>query len=337
MDNNFNLNSTSILQKIWLKRRLMLIVALIAVVVSLVVTLLIPNKFEARAVIMAPVANQISKEIFTSSLQNGLTVFGESEEAEQLEQIVTSRTLKDKVINSLNLWQLWGMDSTAKHGWAKMYSAYHDCVRVKMTKYQGVEVAVRNQSPELAARMANAVVDFSDSLMRAVKRQVAQRALQVYEEQYRLELEAITATEDSMRRVMLTGVTSPMMQTKEFAHAYAQATMAGNRGQMGRLEQQMLPVQELGSRFIRYRFELEHATENLMLLRNYLRVLQIEAKQDIPTQFVIDRAVVPDKKIAPKRILLVVLSTLSALLLAVVAMVCIDFFETSLSTLPKKP
>lgn len=333
MDNDFNLNSTLIITRLWEKRKVLLIVAAVAFVASTVVTLLIPNKYEATAIIMPPAANQTSKELFTASQQEGLTVFGENEEAEQFQQVITSRTLKDLVINRLNLWGMWGIDPQAPQARSKMYIAYDECVRVKSTKFQGVAISARDRSPELAAIIANTVVGYSDSLMRDVKRQVAQKALIAYQKQYNLELEAMVALQDSMRKVMVAGVTSPEMQSKEFTRAYVQALASGNSGYANKLDKQLAPIKEHGSKYIRYNYELEYAAENIVMLGNYLKVLRVEAAQEIPSQFVIDRAIAPDKKIAPKRSILVVLSTLSALLFAVFAIVIIELFNSKLRSI----
>lgn len=330
MNNDFNLNSTPIIQKMWEKRRLLLIVGVVAFVVSAVVTLFIRNTYEATAVIMPPTANQTSKELFTSSLQEGLTVFGESEEAEQFQQIIGSRTLKDLVINKLNLWSMWEINPEDPHANKLMYEMYDENIRVKSTKYQGVAVSVRDYSPELAAIIANTIVDFSDSLMRNVKKQVAQKALEVYEKQYNLELEAIDAMQDSMRNVMMAGVTSVEMQTKEITRAYMSAISSGNSTAANRIDKQMGLVRDHGSKYLRYKYLLEFASDNIVTLGNNLKVLRIEAQQDIPSQFVVDRAVAPDYKIAPKRSILVLVSTFAALFFAVFIIVILDFWSTSL-------
>lgn len=327
--NDFNLNATPIIAKIMAKGKLLIIVAVAAFVVSTVVVLLIPNRYEASALLMPQVANQISKEMFTAAKQEGLTVFGEKEESEQLRQIITSRTLKDMVIEQLDLWKLWGIDPNMKHARDKMYNSYNKSVKISSTQFQGVVVAARDQNPELAATIANTIVDLSDTLLRRVKKEIAQKALIAFEKQYNRELEAMVALEDSMRKAMIAGAVSPEMQAKEITRAYSGAITSGNTDNANKLSKLMEPIKQHGSKYIRYNYQLEYAAENIVLLGNHLKVLRVEAQQDIPSQFVIDRATVPDKKIAPKRTILVVLSTLAAVLCEIFVIVAIEFFNTS--------
>lgn len=330
MNNDFNLNSTPIIKKMWEKRMLLLIVGVAAFVISAVVTLFIKNTYEATAIIMPPVANQMSKELFTSSQQEGLTLFGESDEAEQFQQIIGSRTLKDLVIDRLNLWSMWSINPQDVHAKKIMYETYDENVKVKSTKFEGVAVSVRDYSPEMAAIIANTIVDFTDSLMRNVKKQVAQKALEAYEEQYNSELEAIDALQDSMHVVMMAGVTSVEMQTKELTRVYAGAISSGNSSVANRIEKEMEPLRQYGSKYLKYKYLLEFASDNIVTLSNYLKVLRIEAQQEIPSQFVVDRAVAPDSKIAPKRSILVLVSTFAAVFFAVFVVVILDFWSVSL-------
>jgi uncharacterized protein involved in exopolysaccharide biosynthesis len=104
---NFELNSTALLQSLWSYRKILLIVGVVAFILSAIAAFLITPKFKATAIIYPPVANQASKELITENKQEGLTVFGETEEAEQFLQILSSRTLKDSVIARLNLMEYW--------------------------------------------------------------------------------------------------------------------------------------------------------------------------------------------------------------------------------------
>jgi len=326
---NFELNSTALLQSLWSYRKILLIVGVVAFVVSAIAAFLITPKFKATAIIYPPTANQASKELFTENKQEGLTVFGETEEAEQFLQILSSRTLKDSVIARLNLMDYWDIKLSNVHKMHEVYTKFDQNIRTKPTQYQSVIIEVMDRDPVMAARIANAVVDISDTLMRSAKSQVAKKALAALEVQYNKGLEEMKAAEDSLTFVMQQGVVHLKKQTEQYYKDYTKALLANDKKAISILEKQIKPLQEYGSRYERYRNEIQDMALQLTELKLSLKVLRVEAEQSIPTQFVIDRAVAPDKKAYPKRSIVIALSTLSALFFAVFAIVVAEFIKHS--------
>lgn len=326
---NFELNSTALLQSLWSYRKTLFAVVFAAMLVSTIAAFLITPKFKATAIIYPPVANQASKDLLTENKQEGLTVFGETEEAEQFLQILSSRTLKDSVIARLSLMSYWDIQLTSKHKMHEVYSKFDQNVRTKPTQYQSVIVEVMDRDPEMAARIANAVVDVSDSLMRSAKSQIAKKALTALEEQYRIALDETKAVEDSLALVMQQGVVHLKMQAEQIYKDYTKALVSNDKRAISILEKQIKPLQLYGGKYERYRNEVQDMALQLAEIKKSLKVLRIEAAQTIPSQFVIDRAVAPDKKAYPKRSLVIILSTLSALLFAVFAIVFAEFIKHS--------
>lgn len=326
---NFELNSTALLRSLWSYRKIILIVGVVAFIVSAIAAFLIIPKFKATAIIYPPVANQASKELITENKQEGLTVFGETEEAEQFLQILSSRTLKDSVIARLNLIEYWDIKLSNIHKMHEVYTRFDQNIRTKPTQYQSVIIEVMDRDPEMAARIANAVVDISDTLMRSAKSQVAKKALAALEAQYNKGLEEMKAAEDSLTFVMQQGVVHLKKQAEQYYKDYTKALLTNDKKAIGILEKQIKPLQEYGSRYERYRNEVQDMALQLTELKLSLKVLRVEAEQSIPSQFVIDRAVAPDKKAYPKRSIVIVLSTLSALFFAVFAIVVAEFIKHS--------
>jgi uncharacterized protein involved in exopolysaccharide biosynthesis len=62
-----------------------------------------------------------------------------------------------------------------------------------------------------------------------------------------------------------------------------------------------------------------------------LHILRAEAQGIIPSQFVIDWAYPADKKAKPKKLVIVVAATLSALFFSLFLFVLVDFFRRSIN------
>lgn len=326
---NLNLNPLPLLGTLWGYRKVLLAVTLIAGISAAIVTLFITPKYKATAIIFPPAANQVSKELFTENKQEGITVFGDTQEAEQFLQILTSRTLKDSVIARLNLAEHWDIKS-GKGYKSKVYNRYNSNIRVRPTRYQSVVIEVMDPDPEMAARIANTIVDISDSTMRSVKAQVARKALVALEQQYELALTEIRSLEDSLTRVMQSGVVHLKMQTEQLYKAYINALVSGNTRSMTKLQPEFNRLKAYGSRYERFRNEIQDMAFQLTQIRQSLKVARVEAQQQIPSQFIIDRAIAPDKKATPKRILLTVIATLSALFFTILIIIVTDYAKRAI-------
>lgn len=325
--NDINLNSTDLVFMVWSKRKMMLWIGVIALVVSTVASFMITPKFKATAIIYPPLDNQVSKELLSTDMQEGLTVFGESKEAEQLLQVLSSNSLRELVIKKLNLMYVWGVKPTDEFARSKVNDIYNDNIRFRPTQYMSVEIEVMDPSPEMAAKIANTIVTLEDSLMLSIKDQVARKGLLVMEEQYKQELAEMKGLEDSLTKTMTNGVFNVEAQAKGFTKVYAEAVANNQTAAIKALEKKMEPLKKYGGKNVRYKEEILNKAIQITGLSSSLKVMQIEAAKKIPSQFVVDWASVPDKKVFPKKSVIIILSTLSALFFGIFCIVIADFFK----------
>ncbi len=331
MDNNdisMDKSMLSIAQTIWNGRKTIIIVGILAIVISSIVSLLIKNQYKATATIFPPVANQVSKELVTENKQEGLTTFGETEEMEQFLQVLNSRTLKDKVISRLNLQHHWGIDSTSKGFRFKSYQKFDEQIKIKPTRYQSINIEVMDRNPEWAAKIANTVVEYSDSLMRSVKAQVAASALKALEKQYSMVEQVLNSLWDSLAAVMANGVIDPKRQAGQFYKEYLNALSKGNKAKLSILDKEVEKLGRGGAKHTLYTFKISDLSTQLNGLRKSMVVARIEANQEIPTQFIIDKADIPDKKAYPKRSIIVVTSTLSAIIFSILLLFLQEYIKS---------
>jgi len=325
LKSEFNLNSTNIVLLVWSKRKLLLIIGIIAIVVSTIASFMITPKFKATAIISPPIDNQVSKELLTADMQAGLTVFGESKEVEQLLQVLSSSTLRALVIKKLNLMENWGVNPNDEHAHSKVNEKYNDNIRFRPTQFTSVEVEVMDPSPELSAKIANTIVALEDSLMRSIKSQVAKKGLAVVEEQYKQGLAEMKTLEDSLTSTMAQGVFHVEAQTQGLFDAYGKAVANNQTEAVKALERKMEPLKKYGGKNVRYKEEILNKAIQITELGNSLKTMQVEAAQVIPSQFVVDLASIPDKKAYPKKAVIIIISTLSALLFGIFSIVIADF------------
>jgi uncharacterized protein involved in exopolysaccharide biosynthesis len=333
MENNqpdFNLNGTDLVQMIWKKRFVVVAIGVVAFVASLIVSLQITPLFQSTAILIPAAATQASKDVFVNSRVKGITVFGDDEEVEHLLQVVSSETLRRETIAKLNLFSHYEIDPSENEAWYKVNENFSNNISFRRSRYRTVRIEVLDKSPEKAAQIANTIVVLADSLMRATKRDVAKKALQVLELQYQQTLKELYIADDSLSVVMKKGVLSLPYQAKEATKVYTEALAKGNVEAARRIEKYMDGLAASGASFIRLESSIHNLSAQLKSLKENLQVLNAEANGVIPSQFVIDRAVASDKKAKPKKAIIVIVSTLSAIFFTVFLLVFVEFVRTSI-------
>ena len=325
---DFNLNGTKLVMMVWSRKRFFLLVGIIAFISSLAVSFLIHPKFQSTAVLLPAISTQPSKDIVVPNRVKGFIMFGEDEEVEHLLQVLSSETLTRTIVEKHNLFVHYSIERDSKHAWSKVATVYSKNISFSPTKFRSVKIQVLDTDPEYAALLANSIVEIADSLMRKTKQDMALRALPLFEEQYRFALSEIQRVEDSLSAVMKRGVLDLPYQAKELTGAYAAALTSGNSASAQRIKKEMESLGVSGGAFTRYLQEMLHVSQQMKDVKEALFIMRIEAAGEIPSQFVIDRAVPADKKAKPKRMTIALISTLSALFFTFFLLILIDFFNT---------
>ena len=110
-------------------------------------------------------------------------MFGDSKGVEKLDNVASSEDVKMFVINSLNLWEAYGIDKDGA-GSPKYYVLrnYNGNVETLRVAGNGLEITAYDRDPQKAADMVNAVVDRVDFTMRRMIQQNKSGILTAYKQ-----------------------------------------------------------------------------------------------------------------------------------------------------------
>ena len=111
-ENSTNLNSESLLILLYSWRKPLIIVAIIAIVLSSIASLIIENKYKSIVVLFPTTTSSISKALLseTNSGKEDILRFGEEEEVEQMLQILNSDEIRDKIVEKYDLANHYDID-----------------------------------------------------------------------------------------------------------------------------------------------------------------------------------------------------------------------------------
>jgi len=309
----------NLLHFIWRKRKILIIVSGIAAVVSIVVAFLMTPIYKSTAIVFPAATSTVSFSEQRNAKAAAMD-FGEEEQAEQLVQILQSSRIRDKIINQFDLMKHYDIDTSDANKHFKLMEKYGDHFVFARTRYGSIQIDVYDRDPVKAAEMANKIVDLIDTVKNNM---VAERTWPAFEINRRKkdlldqDLRDVLVKMDSLADM---GVVSLEGRTNLF-QAYIDARSEEDRVF---LRKQIDVNLKYGAKFD----ALEQIRdEKIVKLEKFLdsyEQAESDANAVFNHKFVVERAVVADKKDKPKRLIIVLLSTIGAFIFMVFVLLIND-------------
>ena len=304
---------------IWRKRKIILIVTVIAGILSLIASLMMTPIFRSTAIVFPAATSTVSFSEQRNAKAAAMD-FGEEEQAEQLVQILQSSRIRDKIVAEFGLLKHYNIAENDPNKYYNLVKKYNNNFLFVRTRYGSIQIDVLDRDPKKAADMANKIVDLIDTVKNSM---VAERTWPAYQinkrkkEQLEQDRDAILKRLDTLSAL---GVISLDGRTNLF-QAYVDAKNAGEKTELKR----MIDVnQKYGSTFDGLEFI---RNEKIMQLEEF-QVSYEQAESDANSafnhKFIVERAVVADKKDKPKKLIIVLLSTIGAFVFMVFALLIAD-------------
>ncbi len=175
--NDYDLNTTlRFFRRRW---KLLLIVFVVALIASVVVSLLITPRYKSTATLFPTNSNRLSKAIMDYHYSLDFMDYGIERDCEYCIQILLSESMERDVCNRFNLMEHYGISPEDPHKYFKLHEQYRGNVNVKRTEYLGVEVSVLDVDPQWASDMANFIAVNYDSVCHRIHHDRAVNAAEI--------------------------------------------------------------------------------------------------------------------------------------------------------------
>ena len=329
MEQKNEFNSFSLVSYVWKWRKLFLIVCGLAGMLAIFFSskIFIPPQFTAKTVIYAPRTNAVSKIINGENIQNerlDIKAYAIEEETEQMMQLLNSREIKDVLIDRYDLIHYYGIKTNKKAWKAKLYETLDGFIKISRTQYGAITIAVTDWNPERAAQMANDMASELDTLKNRIERDRALAAYHIIETQiHEAELQRANIT-DSLKKLAEKGILAYEFQSERFMQQYAIAIAQGNMSGVERLKKEIEKLEKWGPITFSLRQEQIMLSEHVAFLKTRLVNAKADLSGTMPVKFVIEKAVAPDKKSFPKKIIIAILSSLGTFFVMLTALLLYD-------------
>ncbi len=183
-------------------RKFLIINLVIVIVLSTIISFLIPKTYKATATIMIPPGNDMGLGGLTSLLSGGSSAMSlgakllgvEGTNEDMLLGLLNSRSVISKVVDKFNLYDYYGVDD---RNYDKLIKRLSGDLLFDPNEFGFLEVSVINKDPEVSAAMANYFVEIVDSLNIQLNIEQARRQRKFIEKRFLQNQEDLKKAEDA--------------------------------------------------------------------------------------------------------------------------------------------
>jgi len=322
-DDNFN--SSNVLYVIYKWRKPLIIIGIVTVIISSISALLIQNKYKSTVILFPAITNSTSKALFEYNT-NGqdILAFGDEEEAEQMLQILNSDAVRKKICEKYDLLTHYKIDTSGKYKRTQLYDEFKSNITFKRTEYMSVQIDVMDTDPNMAAAIANDIAAFHDSIKIGIQQQRAVQALKIFKNEYLEKEKSVKMLSDSLMKLNKIGISDIQVQIERTTEQYAIAVRMGDQRAINALATQLKIFSDYGASFVAFRDNVFLERNQLNLIKEKYEQAKVDVEQILPQKFVVSDAFPAEKKSYPIRWVIVVVSTISALLISILSILLLE-------------
>lgn len=323
-----NYNSKYLFKLLAEYRKSVLIILIAAALLAVLFSspLFITPLYKSTAILYPTSSNSISKVLISTTFQSNKDIleFGESEQTEQMLQVLNSNRIRDKVIERYNLMEHYGIKPTSRYPFTKLNKLYDSRIKFRRTEYNAVRITVLDSDPALAAQMANDIAELFDSTMNAMQKEVAVKAFNLVDAEYKSLCAEMALLEDSLNVLRSLGVLDYESQVEMLSQQLAVELGRNNPQGIKNIQEQLDILAQYGGAYYAINERLDNDRLQLSLMKTKYEEAKVDATEDIPHKFVVTSAFKAEHKSYPVRWIIVTITLLGTFLLLIFVLVILD-------------
>jgi tyrosine-protein kinase Etk/Wzc len=242
--------------------------------------------------------------------------FGEEEQAEQLVQILKSSKIRNRLIEKFDLFNNYEIELDDENKYFKLNKAYEKHIQFNRTRYGSIQIDVLDKDPELAAVIANKIVQLIDTVKNEMVQERTWPAFQINlrkKEMLDSQMRKLQGEMDSLSNL---GVV-PIESRANLFQAYNESKNPADR----KFFKEQIDINlKNGAKFDGLQMLRDEEIVKLAKFEDSYEQAESDANTLFNHKFIVEPAVVADKKDQPKRAIVVILSTFGAFFFMIFAL-----------------
>ncbi len=323
---DLNQESIKLLAKIYKWRKKLIIVTVTAAVLSIIASFIITPQYKATAIVFPARTFSVAKLLVEQNAgnQEDYMELGDEDDAEKLLQILNSNEIREMAAKQYDLYTHWKIprDNDLTNHYLKL--KWDEMVSFKRTDYVSIRIDVYDYQSDRAAKIANSIVAYADSVKFRMTREIAKEAFAIVEEEYNNYLKNITEMQDSLQSIRQLGILDYKSEMNAYSKAMAKAVGNGDVRAQNNLRVKLDTLQKYGMAFVDLTEKLKKYRFKYPVIKGKYDEAFVNLNRHLPSKFIVDKAERNEKKAKPVRALIVIVSTFSAFMLALLVLLFSD-------------
>lgn len=304
---------------IWKKRKVILLGTGIAFLASIGISLLLTPQYKSTAIVFPAATSTVSFSEQRNAKASSMD-FGEEEQAEQLVQILASSRIRNRIVSQFDLMNHYNIDASDPNKQYKLGKAYDDHIQYARTRYGSIQIDVWDKDPEKAAVIANKIVDLIDTVKNEMVRERTLPAFEINKRKKSQLEEEKRTLQNRLDSLSAIGVVPNESRANLFL-AYNDSKNAEDRA----FYKEKIDINlEYGAAYDGLQTQRDERIIKLTKFEDSYEQSESDANTNFNHKFIVEPAVVADKKDKPKRLIIVLLATMGAFVFMVFALLIRD-------------
>jgi uncharacterized protein involved in exopolysaccharide biosynthesis len=305
-----SVNLLNILLRYW---KLLAISAVAVFLISAALSFTVTPLYRS-SVVLYPTTNVVETQTLFGVQTNTTPLFGDESATEKVLQILKSDEIKTYLVSKYDLMNHYRLSNKAKYKYTMLDIRMQKYIVSRKTQYNSIEISVLDRDPVLAATMANDIARQIDTVFNKIVMDAGKKGVVAIGNSYADQLRRVKSLEDSLH--IIAGWNSQSAIPTNLKAGSESSSWAS-------VSWKYTPE------FLRLVNMFESENVNLSAIRSRLTEARMLAEQTLPYTHIINKANVPEKKALPKRSVIVISSTLSALILIFFVLAVTEMFGSN--------
>mgnify|MGYP002628248508 FL=1 len=293
-----------------------------AAIISLVVSFFLTPLYKSQAVVFPAATSTVSFSEQRNAKASSMD-FGEEEQAEQLVQILKSSKIRNILIERFDLFKNYDIDLSDVNKNFKLNKAYNNHIQFNRTRYGSIEIDVLDKNPELAATIANKIVDLIDTVKNEMVQERTIPAFEINQRKRGMLESQMKKLQAEMDSLSVNGVV-PTESRANLYQAYNDASAAKDKA----FFQNQIDVNlQFGAKFDGLQMLRDEMIVKLAKFEDSYEQAESDANTLFNHKFIVESAVIADKKDRPKKAIIILMATFGAFFFMVFALLLRERFK----------
>jgi capsular polysaccharide biosynthesis protein len=311
--NNF-FDNQRILSLIWNRKFHFIVIGIIAIFLSAIFSgsTFIKPKFKSTARIYPTNLGEMSEESKT----------------EQMLEIINSDVVKFKMFKAFDSKDIFNISKDDPHYLTYIFDIYNENIKTSKTQNETVEIKVMAYNPQIASDMCDSIIHFYNQtvgdMYRVKNWELVGISLKQLDKKY-AELDSLINRLNQIRTE--TGIVDVATQVPEVTRGYVKALVdgGGNSADINRIKEIFGNLLKRGAEARSLEVSFDFVLQDIMKIKTVYELNLNEYEKSITYSHIVDYPFPADDKSYPVRWLIVAFSAFSAVFLALMVFLVLDY------------